>query len=449
MKIVHVPYSYFPDPVGGAEIYVQALARNLQRLGVDSMVCAPGAGNDAYFHSGLRVRRFAGVASDWPVEYSYDDGDPIAASVFGHILAREKPDLVHVHALTAQVSLRLAREVRTRGLPLVFTYHAAMASCQTGGLLRWGHQRCDGVMRAGRCSACNLAKLGMPRQLAAIVGHSPLSVGRLVGKLPLRGPAMTAMRMRELIELRHAAVREFLGIADAVVAPSRWVERLLLANGVPAPKIRVCAQGVANPATGKLGRRPGGVGAALKVAALCRLERTKGVHVLIEAMAADRSLEMTLDVYFVPQPHDQAYFEMVVRGVARDPRIRLLPAVPNEKVVETLANYDVLVVPSQISETGPLVVLEAFAAGIPVIGSDIGGISERVIHDRNGLLVAPFDRRAWTQELRRLAADPWLLRRLSRGITPPPLMRDVAAAMESLYREMTGLPLMPPRRKEA
>ena len=140
---------------------------------------------------------------------------------------------------------------------------------------------------------------------------------------------------------------------------------------------------------------------------------------------------------------------MVARSVARDPRIRLLPAIPNEKVVETLAHYDVLAVPSQITETGPLVVLEAFAAGIPVIGSDIGGIAERVVHDGNGLLVAPSDRRSWTAALRRLAADPWLLRRLSRGITPPPRMQDVAVTMESLYREMTGLPLMPPRRKEA
>ena len=52
-----------------------------------------------------------------------------------------------------------------------------------------------------------------------------------------------------------------------------------------------------------------------------------------------------------------------------------------------LSRIDVLAVPSQWLETGPLVVLEAFAAGTPVIGSDLGGIRELVSDGRDGLLV--------------------------------------------------------------
>ncbi len=76
-------------------------------------------------------------------------------------------------------------------------------------------------------------------------------------------------------------------------------------------------------------------------------------------------------------------------------------------MVDTLASYDATVVPSQWLETGPLIVLESFAAGTPVIGSNLGGVAELVSHDRDGWLVphadmlgvdqcaaAPFDRTA-------------------------------------------------------
>ena len=54
--------------------------------------------------------------------------------------------------------------------------------------------------------------------------------------------------------------------------------------------------------------------------------------------------------------------------------------------METIRKYDALVVPSVWLETGPLVVLEAFAAGVPVIGSRLGGIAEMVRDGVDGLL---------------------------------------------------------------
>ena len=64
---------------------------------------------------------------------------------------------------------------------------------------------------------------------------------------------------------------------------------------------------------------------------------------------------------------------------------------PPTDVVERLSVYDVVAVPSQGLETGPLVVLEAFAAGVPVLGSAIGGIADKVNDGVDGFLVRPFD----------------------------------------------------------
>jgi glycosyltransferase involved in cell wall biosynthesis len=94
-------------------------------------------------------------------------------------------------------------------------------------------------------------------------------------------------------------------------------------------------------------------------------------------------------------------------------------------------------VPSQCAETGPLVVLEAFAAGVPVLGSHLGGIAELVTDDRDGVLVDPPNRLfAWVRTLERLVKDTELLPRLRTGIRPPREMSDVAADMQAIYAEL-------------
>jgi len=42
MKVIHIPFGFAPDPVGGTEVYVAQLARDLQQLGVDAIIAAPG-----------------------------------------------------------------------------------------------------------------------------------------------------------------------------------------------------------------------------------------------------------------------------------------------------------------------------------------------------------------------------------------------------------------------
>jgi glycosyltransferase involved in cell wall biosynthesis len=105
--------------------------------------------------------------------------------------------------------------------------------------------------------------------------------------------------------------------------------------------------------------------------------------------------------------------------------------------MERLQEYDLLAVPSQLLETGPIVVLEAFAAGIPVAGSNLGGIAELVEHGVNGLLVDPASPESWAEALRRLSQDRDLLATLRSGIRPPRTMRDAAAELMAVYRQVS------------
>src|SRR5437868_5028470 len=123
MKVIHIPFSFYPDPVGGTEVYVESLVHHLFRFGTKSIVAAPGAETRRYEHNNLQVRRFAVSKHISDLRELYGDGDIRASQEFAGILDDEQPDIVHLHAFTRAVSLRLVREAARRGIKVVFTYH--------------------------------------------------------------------------------------------------------------------------------------------------------------------------------------------------------------------------------------------------------------------------------------------------------------------------------------
>jgi glycosyltransferase involved in cell wall biosynthesis len=220
---------------------------------------------------------------------------------------------------------------------------------------------------------------------------------------------------------------------DGVVALREWVRTLLVRNGVPCSKITLSQHGL----PGVWDNREPVIDVAktpLRVAFLGRADKAKGADTLIKAVRAAPGLSIELQLYGVMQSTTgDEYWTSLKSLAASDARITFLPHVPHDKVVSLLRNCHVLAVPSRWLETGPLVVLEAFAAGTPVIGSNLGGIAEWVRHEDNGLLVGYEDVRGWADALSRCVQDRQLLARLRQGVKPPRSMGNVAEEMAQMY----------------
>ncbi len=86
-----------------------------------------------------------------------------------------------------------------------------------------------------------------------------------------------------------------------------------------------------------------------------------------------------IDIYAIRQSAgpDRDY-DWLAAQAQQDRRLRLHPAVAPDRVIGIMAGYDLIAIPSRWLETGPLVALEAFAAGVPVLGANLGGIAELV-----------------------------------------------------------------------
>jgi glycosyltransferase involved in cell wall biosynthesis len=85
------------------------------------------------------------------------------------------------------------------------------------------------------------------------------------------------------------------------------------------------------------------------------------------------------------------------------------------KISDFMVNSDVLCVPSTWQENSPGVVIHALSLGLPVLGSNKGGIPELIQHGMTGLLVNAGDPAAWTAAIEQLLQDPAMLRQWRRN----------------------------------
>jgi glycosyltransferase involved in cell wall biosynthesis len=159
----------------------------------------------------------------------------------------------------------------------------------------------------------------------------------------------------------------------------------------------------------------------VKLLTVSRIDPRKGLRVLPEMVATlvAEGHDITLDLVgptiglIGEEERDRIVAEAVRHGVAE--RVRLRGAVPLDDLMPLYARYDVFVLPTQPGEGIPRVLLEAMAAGLPVVTTNVSGIGGLVRHGENGLLAADGSARAAAEALRTLLADADRRRRLIAG----------------------------------
>lgn len=430
MRVMHVPFGYFPDPVGGTEHYVRSLIHCLRQLGVVNAVLAPGSQQAEYRDQDSAVYRYrASPDLDLPALYARED--PAALTQALGALDAWQPEVLHVHALTAASGPALIEAAKARGISTVLTCHTPTLSCQRGDLMRHGRELCDGRLDLARCTACVWQQHGMPAAIAHLLAALPAFCEGLsrVGVLPER--ARRAAALPGLMARTHAAVRRALDAADHIVAVCQWVYELLRGNGVAAPRLSLSRQGVPMDVSAPPQRTP----SRGHVIALGRAHPTKGFDVLLRALDDPAAAHIEAELYLVAQDEDAACVaELEALGRRLGPRLRIIRNAPRATVLRALAEAAVLVIPSRWPETGPLVMLEALQLKVPVLASDRGGMAEVLPGYRACRLFRTEDAAHLRSQLLAMHAQALPVQEAVRD------MPSVAAEHHGLYARLCGRP---------
>jgi glycosyltransferase involved in cell wall biosynthesis len=141
-----------------------------------------------------------------------------------------------------------------------------------------------------------------------------------------------------------------------------------------------------------------------------RLQAPKDPLTLIGALAYLHGQD--LEALLVGDGPERGTVEEEVRRAGVESTVRLLGE--RSDVAELLRGAEIFVLSTR-SEGLPLSVLEAMAAGLPVVASNVGGVPELVVDGETGLLVPPGDPRSLAAAIERLLQDPSLSRRLGEA----------------------------------
>ncbi|MBI4494748.1 MAG: glycosyltransferase family 4 protein [Chloroflexi bacterium] len=252
-----------------------------------------------------------------------------------------------------------------------------------------------------------LFSLDLVRRLPAIVSldATPINYDR-VGQPYGHRPAGEGWLDRQKYRLN----RQVFQAAAGLVTWSEWARRSLVDDyGVEAARVRVLAPGAA-PAYFELGeRRPGRAAPAVGDERPLRLLfvggdfHRKGGPLLLECLRAGLAerCELHLVTHEAVAPQRNVY---LYRGLG-----------PNSpELLRLFAQADVFVLPS-LAECLAIVLMEATAAGLPVVTTDVGALGEAVRPGESGLLVPAGNAGALRQALEALVGDAQLRQRMGRA----------------------------------
>lgn len=375
--------------------------------------------------------------------------DPYAHVVGGAqrvdaLLAAEMPALGWTVELLTTADGPLPQLVRGRGAPVgVVAVPPALA--------RYGRTT-TGWHRARAAAALPVYWLRLRREVrerAAVVVHVVDHRGMLLAGVPARAGGAAVVWHLHAVDRHRLIDRIGTLVSEAILVPSRSaVDRRL--GHLPSDRVRVVGNPLLEPGPPDVPPRPAGT----TVLMLARHHPDKGADVLVRAWPAvlARHPDARLRIVGPTQagseqvPHDLRRLAAalgVLDTVSVDAQAR--PA------GEELGAARVYVQPSrERTESFGLAVLEAMAAGVPVVATDVSGLADLVDDRRTGLLVPPEDPEALSRAIVELLGDDALgdaLRAAAHARATGPdhqpatyLLRIAAAWDAATARRSTTLP---------
>ena len=281
------------------------------------------------------------------------------------LLDAVRPRIAHVHNIYHHLSPSVLPLLKDRGIPIVMTLHDLKLACPAYTMM------CGGKP----CERCRGGKL------------YNVAVNRCIkGSLALSSLVMVEAYV-------HRALGLYANNIERFVVPSRFLLEKLVQWGWARERF------VHIPNFVDIDRFRPGTQAGRRFVYCGRLDELKGVETLVRAAALARQ-----PVTLIGSGPLERRLRALTAELGAD--IHFPGYLTKDALVAAIQDARAIVVPSECHENAPLALLEAYAAGRPVIGSRIAGIPELVREDETGMLYPAGDVAALADTLARAAALP-------------------------------------------
>ncbi len=231
-------------------------------------------------------------------------------------------------------------------------------------------------------------------------------------------------------------MRWFYGQQDTIFVNSEQYRRSWAERGIEDAKLKILPRGLDtdlfNPERRleSFWRRPGVEENEVRLLYVGRISREKDLDVLASAYRKLRDEQMPVRLFMVGiGPYVKALQETLPDAI-------FAGYLAGEELATAYASADVFAFPSTTDTFGN-VILEAQAAGLPVVVSDVGGPRELVEHGVNGLVTKAHDADALAEAIKSLATDPALRTEMGRRARQSVVDRSWPSAFQNFWAATT------------
>lgn len=363
MKVLFVHNYYRTSAPSGEDIVAKNERKLLEEHGAD--IVAYEKFNDAIDESSLRKRIKLGLSSAWSLT-TYTE--------LSNILRRVRPEVAHFHSIHPQISPSAYAACQEVGVPVVHTLHNYRYICP-GALLQ----------RNGRpCEDC--------------VGRWPWNALRY----RCYRESLTATGANVWMISYNRYRGSFTNLVNRYIALTDFAASRLVAGGIPSERIEVKPNFL--PYTPELSKKRKGY--AVYVG---RLSEEKGVRTLLEAWKNVNGLPLKI-IGDGPLRHD-----LEAQAIGQGVNLEFMGMRRIDEVLSIVGGALLQVVPSECYEGFPMVILEAYACGTPVVASCIGSLAEIVLDEETGFHFEAGNHFELAEKIKTLAANPDLAAKLGDG----------------------------------
>lgn len=381
MDIVHIPRRFTRQDWGGTETVVLETCKRLLRMGHRTEILCPNAlaQNDYELIDGVPVRRVSYFYPYWRLrpkakrQLDKKGGNLFSFALMKALWKYPHLDLIHLHTMKrlGGIGRYVARQ---RGIPYVVSLHGGVYDVPAEEAQSWTAPT-QGAIEWGKVLGWWVGSRRVLADAAAI-----LCVGQ-------REQEETQRRYphKRVIHLPNGVDPDRFAHGDGAGFRLRY--------GIPLTAHVILTMGRIDP----------------------QKNQRLAIRVLPELLKTDPHLHLLL---IGPVTNDAYYRQLVdeMRWRGIEAHVTIIPGLDagSQDLVDAYHAADVFLLPS-IHEPFGIVILEAWAAGRPVVASRVGGVPSFVVHGRDGLLFDPHDERACRQAIHEMLTHPQRRRSLAEA----------------------------------
>lgn len=405
MKILFVVHQFFPEHYTGTERFVLNLCKQLQKMGHEVHVISYAITETSEFREelGFLIKDyvFQGVPVTLikheaiPLDINFRIFFPEMETIIDRFFQKNNFDITHIaHTMRMGIVFRVAKK---RNVPVILTLTDFWLMCPRGIASTIQGQLCYGSSDGENCIyTC------------------------------YNGQGSNAIKQR----VNEA--KQCLQIARQIIFPTLFLKGMFYKQIYSGPS-HIIRFGIDYGSIQYEKNKPIKKDDGINIGYLSTLLPHKGAHILINAFILANQKNLHLKVFGDPT-YDKDYFEYL-KDISKNKNIEFLGRYHDEDLSGILNDLDLVSLPSIWWENTPLVMLKAMAQKVPIIVSDLPGMTEIVQDNKNGFVFKVGDSEDLKNRLIILAQDSTVLQEIRKHVSYLKRIEEEAFEYERIYIE--------------